>query len=183
VRRQVAKGLAVFNTDANLRHNVGAKLVHDYLNEHGASLKSKNGRFSWTTKGDDSMDAATKDIASRAVLASRNYIRSLLNDSDSDLAKPDNADDAWAYTPDVDVSAFTAKAEPFLRAQLSQGAKLWALMQTAVQVQEDQKKEKEVEGKTAEKAKDDKNGDWGPQPGGTRFTRRMIVAEGPVATK
>jgi len=183
VRGQVASGLSVFKTDANLRHNVGAKLVHDYLNEHGAIVKSKNGKLSWTTKGDDNMDATTKDIASRAVLASRNYIRSLLNDSDADLAKPENADDAWDYTPNVDATAFAGMAEPFLRHQLSQSAKLWALMQTAVKAQEDQDKEKKVETKTAEKAKDDKHGDWGPQPGGSRFTRRMVVAEGPVTAK
>jgi hypothetical protein len=183
VRSRVADGLSVFKTDANLRHNVGAKLVHDYLNEHGAVVTSKNGKFSWTTKGDDNMDATTKDIASRAVLASRNCIRSLLNDSDADLAKPENADDAWDYTPNVDASAFAAKSEPFLRAQLGQSAKLWELMQNAIKVQDQEKEEKKVEGKAAKTAKDDKHGDWGPQPGGGRFTRRMIVAEGTVTTK
>jgi hypothetical protein len=183
VRRKVASGLSVFKTDADLRHNVGAKLVHDYLNEHGTLVKSKSGKFSWTTKGDTFMDAATKDIASRAVLASRNYIRALINDSDADLAKPENADDAWDYTPNVDVSAFTAQCEPYLRAQLNQGAKLWALMQDAVKVQDDQEKEQKREASTAKDAKHDKGGDWGPQPGGKRFTRRMITAEGPVVTK
>ncbi len=183
VRDEVAKGLSVFKTDANLRHNVGAKLVHDYLNEHGVAVKSKSGKLSWTTKGDDNMDAATKDIASRAVLASRNHIRSLLNDSDADLAKPENADDAWDYTPNVDATAFAGMAEPFLRYQLTQGAKLWALMKNASQAQDDQKKEKKQEDSAAKDAKDDKGGDWGPQPGGSRFTRRMITAQGPVVTK
>ncbi len=183
VRRGVANGLSVFRTDADLRHNVGAKLVHDYLNEHGANVKSKNGKLSWTTKGDTFMDAATKDVASRAVLASRNRIRALVNDPDADLAKPENADDAWDYTPNVDVSAFTAQCAPFLRAQLNQSAKLWALMQDAVKAQADLKKEQETEAHTAKEAKHDKGGDWGPQPGGSHFTRRMIVAEGPVVTK
>jgi hypothetical protein len=183
VRKQVASGLQVFKTDAGLRHNVGAKLVHDYLNDSGAVVKSKNGKLAWTTKGDAHMDAATKDVASRAVLASRNYIRSLLNDSDADLARPDNADDAWDYTPNVDASAFAAQCEPYLRAQLGQSAKLWELMQNAVKAQDDQEKATKLEASTAAKAKDDKHGDWGPQPGGTRFTRRMVVAEGGVTAK
>jgi hypothetical protein len=129
------------------------------------------------------MDAATKDIASRAVLASRNYIRSLLNDSDADLAKAQNADDAWDYTPDVDATAFAAKCEPYLRAQLKQSAKLWEMMKSAVKVQDDQKKEKKTEETTAGKAKDDKQGDFGPLPNNARFTRRMVVAEGVVTKK
>lgn len=173
----------MFKTNADLRHNVGAKLVHDYLNEHGAIVKSKSGKLSWRTKGDTFMDAATKDIASRAVLASRNHIRTLLNDSDADLAKPENADDAWDYTPNVDVSVFTAQCEPYLRAQLNQSAKLWALMKDAVQVQDDLKKEQETEAHTAKEAKHDEGGDWGPQPGGTHFTRRMITNQGTVVTK
>jgi hypothetical protein len=168
----------VLKTDANLRHNVGAKLVHDYLNESGAVVRSKNGKLAWTTKGDDQMDAVTKDVACRAVLASRNYIRSLLNDTDADLAKPDNADDAWDYTPNVDAMALAASCEPYLRAQLSKSAKLWALMQNAVKAQDDLEKEKKTEAHTAKEAKNDKDGDWGPQPGGSRFTRRMIVAQG-----
>jgi hypothetical protein len=90
------------------------------------------------------MDAATKDVASRAILASRNHIRALVNDPDADLAKPENADDAWDYTPNVDVSAFTAQCAPFLRAQLNQSAKLWALMQDAVKAQSDLDKEKGI---------------------------------------
>ncbi|HET9622381.1 MAG TPA: hypothetical protein VFP84_13505 [Kofleriaceae bacterium] len=52
VRSQLEAGLSVFKTDPNLRHNVGAKLVHDYLNAHGAKVVSRNGRFHYTTKGD-----------------------------------------------------------------------------------------------------------------------------------
>ena len=70
--------------------------------------------------GDGQMDASTKDIAARAVVASRNYIRALMNDSDAELAQPQNADDAWDYTPNVDVTQLTAQAEPMIRAQLAQ---------------------------------------------------------------
>jgi hypothetical protein len=42
---------------------------------------------------------------------------------------------------------------------------------------------KTTEAQTAKTAKNDKDGDWDPQPQGSRFTRRMIIAEGPVVTK
>src|SRR4029077_13356096 len=109
VRGKLREGLSVFKTDANLKHNVGAKLVHDYLNASGAKIVSKNGRFSYTTMGDGKMDSATKDIAARAVLASRNHIRALMSDSDADLGQAQNADDAWDYTPNVDVTLFTSQ--------------------------------------------------------------------------
>ena len=183
VRGKVASGLSVFRTDAKLRHNVGAKLVHDFLNENGASVKSKDGKFSWKTMGDTRMDATTQDVASRAVLASRNYIRALLNDSDADLTKAESADDAWDYTPNVDASAFAVQCEPFLRYQLTQGAMLWGLMQNAVKAQDAMDKEKKDEAHTAKEAKHDSGGDWGLQPNGSHFTRRMVVAEGPVVAK
>jgi hypothetical protein len=116
------------------------------------------------------------------VLASRNYIRALINDPDSDLAKPENADDAWDYTPNVDASAFAEQCEPFLRVQLKQSQMLWTLMQSALQAQTDAAKEKKTEAHTAKEAKHDREGDWGPQPN-PRFTRRMITAEGPVTVK
>jgi len=174
VRGRLRDGLSVFKTDTNLKHNVGAKLVHDYLMAHGAAVVSKNGRFRYTTKGDGTMDATTKDIVARAVLASRNYIRALMNDSDADLNQPQNADDAWDYTPNVDVTQLTSKAEPMLRAQLADVSHLWALMKVAVKVKETREKQDKTEAATAQVAKNDKGGDWGRQPN-PRFTRRMIL--------
>ena len=174
VRGRLREGLSVFKTDANLKHNVGAKLVHDYLNTHGATVVSKNGRFRYTTKGDGTMDATTKDIVSRAVLASRNYIRALMNDSDAELGQPQNADDAWEYTPNVDVTLLTSRAEPMMRLKLSDTAQLWELMKIAVKVKETRKEQDKTEAATAKVAQTDKGGDWGRQPN-PRFTRRMIV--------
>ncbi|HZJ66113.1 MAG TPA: DUF4157 domain-containing protein [Kofleriaceae bacterium] len=174
VRGKLRDGLSVFKTDANLKHNVGAKLVHDYLNVSGAKIVSKNGRFTYTTKGDGQMDAATKDIAARAVLASRNYIRALMSDSDADLGLAQNADDAWQYTPNVDVTLFTSQMEPILRAELADTSHLWELMKTAVKVQENREKQDKTEKSTAKVAQNDTTGDWGRQPN-PRFTRRMIL--------
>lgn len=165
---------AVMDNDS-MRHNAGVKLIHDWLNAHGAHVVSINGRFSWLTKGDAHMDAATRDVASRAVLASRNYIRALMNDSDEELAKPTDADDAWSYTPNVDATKFSAMAEPWLRDELHDTPHLWELVQSlraAKGLQEDQQK---GEKKAQEKAKDDKGGDWGKQPTNARFTRRFVL--------
>jgi hypothetical protein len=174
VRGKLRDGLSVFKTDPFLRHNVGAKLVHDYLNASGAKVVSKNGRFSYVTMGDAHMDPSTQDVAARAVLASRNYIRALMNDSDADLAKPENADDAWEYTPNIDVTLFTSQMEPILRAELANTPHLWELMKTAVRVKEDRAKQDKAEASTAASARKDTGGDWGQQPN-PRFTRRMIT--------
>jgi hypothetical protein len=174
VRNKLREGLSVFRTDPFLRHNVGAKLVHDYLNASGATVVSKNGRFRYTTMGDAHMDGATQDVAARAVLASRNYIRALMNDSDADLTKPENADDAWEYTPNIDVTLFTSQMEPILRAELANTPHLWELMKAAVKVKEDRAKQDKAETATAASAQKDTGGDWGQQPN-PRFTRRMVI--------
>jgi len=177
VRNRLREGLSVFATDANLKHNVGAKLVHDYVNAHGATVVSKNGRFRYKTMGDGSMDAPTKDIASRGVLASRNYIRALMNESDADLSQAQNADDAWDYTPNVDVTLLTSQMEPILRAELADTSHLWELLKTAVKAKETREKQDKTEAATAKVAQNDKGGDWGRQPN-TRFTRRAILTNG-----
>lgn len=116
------------------------------------------------------MDAATKNIAAGAVLASRNCIRALMNDSDSDLGQPQNADDAWDYTPNVDVTELTARAEPMLRAPLADTPHLWGSDENGGQ----------GEGEPREAGQDGEvgcsgcakgsGGDWGQQPN-PRFTR------------
>jgi hypothetical protein len=175
VKPKLRAALSIFKTDKDKAHSVGLKLVHDWLNENGVMVTSKNGKFTWKTKGDAHIDAATKDIASRGVLASRNYIRAVMNDSDADLGKPENADDAFEYTPNVDATAYAAKCEPGMRYKLSQGEYLWNLMKKAQLALDEQAKDKKVEDQTAESAKKDKGGDWGQQPSNSRFTKRMIV--------
>jgi hypothetical protein len=177
VRGRLRDGLAVFKTDLSLKHNVGAKLVHDYLNVHGAKIVSRNGRFHYVTMGDGKMDAVTKDITSRAVLASRNFIRALMYDSDADLGQAQNADDAWDHTPNVDVTLFTSQMEPMLRAQLGDTEHLWVLMKTAVKAKDDRAKQDTSEATTAKSEQADKGGDWGPYPN-SRFTRRMLMTDG-----
>src|SRR6185437_9276640 len=167
--------LDVFKTDPVMRHNAGAKLIHDYLNVHGKAVTSRNGRLSWVTKGDASMDAATADAASRAVLASRDHIRALMNDSDADLAKPADADDAWEYTPNVDVAQMDAGAEVMLRAALQDTAHLWDLMKSVMATQEMQGQGQKREAGAAKAAKRDTGGDWGQDPSNARFTRRVIA--------
>src|SRR5207237_8734579 len=94
VKPRLRRALSVFRADKDKAHAAGLKLVHDWFNERGVDVQSKNGRFRWRMMGDVYLDAKTRDIASRSVLASRNYIRALMNDSDADLARPENADDA-----------------------------------------------------------------------------------------
>jgi len=175
IKPKVRDGLAVFKTDPFMRHNAGAKLIHDWLNAHGAKVQSRNGRFSWVTKGDAHMDSVTRDFASRAVLASRNYIRALLNDSDADLATPLNADDAWEYTPNVDATAFSAMAEPWLRAELKNTSHLWELMKSVLSAKELLEKQQGQEESVSKEAKGTSGGDWGKQPSNARFTRHMVV--------
>ncbi|HMG52671.1 MAG TPA: hypothetical protein VK601_04305, partial [Kofleriaceae bacterium] len=67
------------------------------------------------------------------------------------------------------------KCEPGLRYKLTQGDYLWKLLKKAKDALDDQAKDKKVEDKTAEAAKNDKGGDWGQQPSNSRFTNRMIV--------
>ena len=167
--------LEVFKKDPVMGHNAGAKLIHDYLNVHGLGVTSRNGRFSWLTKGDASMDAKTADVASRSVLASRNYLRAVMNDSDADLAKPENADDAWEYTPNVDVAQVDAGAEAMLRAALQDTAHLWDLMKSVMAAQQMQEQGQKSEATAAQSAKHDTGGDWGQDPNNARFTKRVIA--------
>ena len=176
IKPKIRDGLAQFKTNDFLRHNAGAKLIHDWLNVHGAHVVSINGRFSWLTKGDANLDTATRDVASRAVLASRNYIRALMNDSDAALANPADADDAWTYTPNVDRTKFSAMAAPWLINELTDTPHLWTLMKSVLAAQELMDTQKKSEAKVSSAAKDTKGGDWGTQPTNTRFTRRFVLA-------
>lgn len=179
VKPKLRKALSIFKQDLGKKHSVGIKLVHDWLNENGVQVQSKNGKFHWKTMGDGHIDPVTKDIASRAVLASRNYIRALMSDSDSDLAKPENADDAWAYTPNVDASDYAGKCEAGMRYMLSKSDYLWNLLKKAQTTLDEQEGQNKVEKKTKEFAKQDKGGDWGKQPSNSRFTRRATITTHP----
>lgn len=110
--------------DATLR-SIGAKVVHDYYNRHGIPVHNQKG-MSFEIKGDDTASEApeARKIIAMAVLASRDQI--------TDMAHSGTAGsplDVWAYTPDLDKTAFTQADGPSVMKQMfDDGDYLWALI-------------------------------------------------------